>query len=146
MIKKMMEKKKNQEGFTLIELIIVIAIIGILAVALMPKFAGFTDRAKGVQVLSDAKNIATAVEGMMAEGKTFIGTDKKSEVDVMAFVGKELGGKLEMDGTTDGKFKYTKKTSGRVFEVTYDIENGNFGDGPVLSDDQTTAINATKTK
>ena len=39
-------KKKNQKGFTLIELIVVIAILAILALIAIPRFAGFTDRAK----------------------------------------------------------------------------------------------------
>ena len=42
----MFQRLKNKKGFTLIELIVVIAILGILALIAIPRFAGFTDRAK----------------------------------------------------------------------------------------------------
>lgn len=41
-----MNKNSRKKGFTLIELIVVIAILGILAMIAVPRFAGFTNRAK----------------------------------------------------------------------------------------------------
>ncbi|EKD92667.1 MAG: hypothetical protein ACD_28C00367G0002 [uncultured bacterium] len=54
--------KKNAKGFTLIELLIVITIIGILAVALVPRIMGGPARARDVKRQADIKNIATALE------------------------------------------------------------------------------------
>ncbi|MFA5792476.1 MAG: prepilin-type N-terminal cleavage/methylation domain-containing protein [Candidatus Gracilibacteria bacterium] len=51
-----------KRAFTLIELLIVITIIGILAVALLPKLTGGTDRAKDAQRKADLQQIATALE------------------------------------------------------------------------------------
>ena len=55
-------KKNKQKGFTLVELIIVIAIIGVLAAVLIPTFAGVIEKAKLASDQSDVKNMNTIVK------------------------------------------------------------------------------------
>lgn len=54
--------KKCQDGFTLVELIVVVSIIGILASVAVPMYTGQTAKAKTKAALADMKNIKAALE------------------------------------------------------------------------------------
>lgn len=54
--------KQVQKGFTLIELMIVVAIIGILAAIALPAYQDYTIRAKVTEALSQADGAKVAVE------------------------------------------------------------------------------------
>ncbi|WP_205343140.1 pilin [Denitrificimonas caeni] len=64
-------KAQMQKGFTLIELMIVVAIIGILAAVALPAYQDYTIRAKVTEGLSLASSAKTAVSENAANGAPF---------------------------------------------------------------------------
>lgn len=54
-------KKASQKGFTLIELMIVVAIVGILAAVALPAYSNYTARAYASEALGVAQGYKTAV-------------------------------------------------------------------------------------
>ncbi|SDW43756.1 pilin [Marinobacter mobilis] len=73
--------KKVQQGFTLIELMIVVAIIGILAAVAIPAYQDYTIRAKVTEAMSIASQAKTAVseyyisQGSMPADQTTAGLE-----------------------------------------------------------------------
>ncbi len=56
------EKLDRKKGFTLIELMIVIGVIGLLTSIVMPRFSDSTDAAKAAQVHGNLHNLQTAID------------------------------------------------------------------------------------
>ena len=64
-------RTSNRKGFSLIELLIVVVIIGILAAIAIPKFANTKEKAYIAQMKSDLKNLASAEESYFADKNTY---------------------------------------------------------------------------
>ena len=77
----------NQKGFTLIELMIVIAIIGILAAIAIPQFANYRMKSYNSSGQSDVRNLATSQAAFFSDWQVFGGSDWTAAAPILVWAG-----------------------------------------------------------
>ncbi len=63
--------RTSQRGFTLVELLIVVVIIGVLSAIAIPKFAATKEKAYVATMKSDLHNLVTAQESYLGDNYTY---------------------------------------------------------------------------
>jgi type IV pilus assembly protein PilA len=112
----------GERGFTLLELIVVVAVLGILAAIAIQQFSLFRSRATDAAMRSDLKNAALAMESYYGE---FL--DYPSSVSAIQLVGyrKTSGMTLTINVTSPSTFTLTAAMpSGTQPSFTFDSSTG----------------------
>lgn len=93
---------KKQQGFTLIELMIVVAIIGILAAVAIPQYQNYISKTQVSRVMGEVGALRTAVETCMMEGR-IAGQNFETDAKLcnLGWSGSVLLGQDETSGTWD---------------------------------------------
>src|SRR3954447_3451863 len=69
------KRSKNEQGFTLIELMVVVLIIAVLLAIAVPTFLGAQNKAKDRSAQSSLRNSLTAAKTLYADTQTYTGVD-----------------------------------------------------------------------
>lgn len=73
MLKRLMRRRDEEEGFTLIELMVVVLIIGILIAIALPTFLGARQRAQDRAAQSDLRNAVAAAKTYYTDNDSYAG-------------------------------------------------------------------------
>lgn len=112
--------KNKKKGFTLVELIVVLAILAILAAMLVPALTGYIDKAKEKKIVAEARSAVIAAQTVSSEyyakenkviSADLIKTGGASNTDVLKLA--ELTGKGFIDSVVIGE-------KGTIDELVWD--------------------------
>ena len=116
-----MKNKRTQSGFTLIELMIVVAIIGVLASLALPAYSNYTKKAKFAEVVSAGSAVKSSID-VCYQTKGALGLcDEFSELSIAALsvTGGANVASVAIDTDTAGEIEVTGATT--VDDATYTL-------------------------
>lgn len=129
-------KKFNKKGFTIVELVIVIAVIGILAGVLIPTFSGITQRANETAAMQEATSGRNAIlaltEGQMPENTMFYILDGDKGQAEYAFAYVDGAMKLQ-ESATQAPVQYATGNEG-YYACYYSADKNPLITGETISD------------
>lgn len=117
-MKKLKEMKKNKKGFTLVEVIVVLVILAIMAAVLIPSLVGYIDKANENTIISETRNITTAVQTLASEAyaKDSDATITIGDDDTYTITYDEIMELCEIDGIDSTTLSVTFETDSAKIE------------------------------
>ena len=123
--------KKDQKGFTLIELMIVIAIIGILAAIAIPQFREYRKRGYNATANADIKNLYTSAQAYFSDFPTGVadltkckayGYTQSQKIDTVITDGTSaaFAATTAVNPTTEGSKSFQINVNGQIEPKPYE--------------------------
>ncbi len=109
---------EGQRGFSLIELLIVILIIGVLAAIALPAFLGQRSKGQDSSAKSAARNLVSAVESFYATNKTYVGAASDDDVQKSGVYGTNDGEADILSSSATGYRVVGRSATGNRFTIT----------------------------
>lgn len=119
-----MKKEMNNKGFSLVELIIVIAIMAVLMGVLAPQYLKYVKKSKISTDITNAENIATAVNAEIADGETKLDGNGKIKIKPATATAGSASTLLIEDGDRKVYLPASKLNSANEWVLNYDTSNG----------------------
>lgn len=118
--------KRNQKGFTLVEIIIVLVIIAILAALLVPSMVKWVDKARDQSALVEGRSFLLAANGINSENYTKLkGTHDTGSYSFSSTLYPELLSEVsDLANLADTELISVEFTDFQVTSMTYVASNG----------------------
>ncbi len=117
----MSKRKKNEKGFTLIELIIVIVILGIIAGVAVPKFIGLSSSAR----VSAARGVGGGISGTIQSSHADYLLNATPYTQAGILTSTSFAGGVVVTVNAAGNYEYV--TGPNTYEWTYTAQAGDVG-------------------